>query len=297
MKFKSYYYPFLLIFFSTLSVVNCLAQEQHYVDFSETDDSFPLVTQQGAASFMISESDFKGVIKVAGHLQNDILRVTGQKPVIISDLKLAHKKMVIIGTLGKSKLIDQLVANGKLDVSLLKGKWEKFTTQTVEKPFPGVEQALVIAGSDKRGTIYGMYDLSRQIGVHPWHFWADIPAQKHPELYVKSGIHTLGEPKVKYRGIFINDEAPALAGWAYERYGGFNAQFYDKVFELILRMRGNYLWPAMWGRMFYVDDPKNAELADEYGIVMGTSHHEPLTRAHAEWKQFGKGDWNYNTNP
>src|SRR5690606_17518656 len=136
-----------------------------------------------------------------------------------------------------------------------------------------------------------------QIGVSPWYWWADVPVKKQSELYVLPGKHTNGEPKVKYRGIFINDEAPALTGWAFEKFGGLNAQFYDHVFELILRMKGNYLWPAMWGRMFYVDDPESPQLANEYGIVIGTSHHEPLTRAHAEWEKFGAGDWNYNTNP
>ena len=124
--------------------------------------------------------------------------------------------------------------------------------------------------------------MSNQIGVSPWYYWADVPVKKQSELHILPGIHSQGEPKVKYRGIFINDEAPALTGWAFEKFGGFNSKFYDKVFELILRMKGNYLWPAMWGRMFYVEDPQNAVLADEYGIVMGTSHHEPLTRAHAD---------------
>ena len=161
-----------------------------------------------------------------------------------------------------------MVRDGKIDASQLKGRWEKFTTQIVDNPAKGIKKALIIAGSDKRGTIYGMYDLSNQIGVSPWYFWADVPVKKQSELHVLPGIHSNGEPKVKYRGIFINDEAPALSGWAFDTYGGFNAKFYDKVFELILRMKGNYLWPSMWGRMFYVDDPQNAVLADEYGIVM-----------------------------
>ncbi len=198
--------------------------------------------------------------------------------------------------MGKSSLIDQLAKDGKIDSSALVGKWEKFITQIVENPFPGVKRALVIAGSDKRGTIYGIYDLSNQIGVSPWYWWADVPVKKQTELHVLPGIHTNSEPKVKYRGIFINDEQPALSGWAYEKFGGFNSKFYEKVFELILRMKGNYLWSAMWGRMFYVDDPLNPKLADEYGIVMGTSHHEPLMRAHAEWEKANKGKWDYVTN-
>ncbi len=161
---------------------------------------------------------------------------------------------------------------------------------------PGVKQALVIAGSDKRGTIFGIYDLSEKIGVSPWYWWADVPVKQQQNLYVLPGIHTQGEPAVKYRGIFINDEAPALSGWVFEKFGGFNHKFYKNVFELILRLKGNYLWPAMWGRAFYDDDPLNPQLADEYGVVIGTSHHEPCMRAHDEWRRYGKGPWNYEKN-
>jgi hypothetical protein len=156
---------------------------------------------------------------------------------------------------------------------------------------------LVIAGSDKRGTIYGIYELSEQTGVSPWYYWADVPVKKQTDLYVKPGTYTDGEPAVRYRGIFLNDEAPALSGWAQETFGGFNSRFYAKVFELILRLKGNFLWPAMWGNAFYDDDPLNGPLADEYGIVTGTSHHEPLGRAHDEWRRYGEGAWNYDKNP
>ncbi len=288
---------YLLLVFNVFFNYSLSAQNHgDYVLFNSGNDAFTLVSDNYAVPILVSPSDFAGVRKVAGHLQNDLLKVTAKKPELKISDKFSGKHALIIGTLGESTLIQQLVDNGKLDATLLTGKWEKFITTTIRNPFEGVESALLIAGSDKRGTIYGIYDLSRQIGVHPWHFWADIPAQKHDAIYIKPGIHTIGEPKVKYRGIFINDEAPALSGWAYETFGGFNAQFYEHVFELILRNKGNYLWPAMWGRMFYLDDPNNADLADEYGIVMGTSHHEPLTRAHAEWNKLGTGDWNYHTN-
>jgi hypothetical protein len=185
---------------------------------------------------------------------------------------------------------------GKLNVAELSGKWEKFIIQTIERPLPNIDRALVIVGSDKRGTIYGAFDLSAQIGVSPWSWWADVPVARRTDLYVLPGVHTAGEPAVKYRGIFINDEAPALSGWANEQFGGFNHQFYDRVFQLVLRLKGNYLWPAMWGRAFYDDDPMNPQLADEYGVVIGTSHHEPMMRAHAEWSRYGEGPWNYETN-
>ncbi len=138
--------------------------------------------------------------------------------------------------------------------------------------------------------------MSEKIGVSPWYWWADVPVKKKSNLFVLPGRHTQGEPKVKYRGIFINDEAPALSSWVYEKFGGFNSQFYEHVFELILRLKGNFLWPAMWGRAFYDDDSNNPKLADEYGVVIGTSHHEPMMRAHDEWRRYGSGPWNYEKN-
>lgn len=287
----------MLILLLVVFAGNGLSIDQNkYVRNTASQSSFTLSSKGKSASFLVSTNDHPGVLRVVKHLQTDVENVTGIEPVLFQNKIEGMETLVIIGTLGKSPIIDQLVKEGKIDPSALKGKWEKFTTQIIKKPFPGVKQALVIAGSDKRGTIYGIYDLSNQIGVSPWYWWADIPVKKQLELHVLPGVHTAGEPKVKYRGIFINDEAPALAGWAHEKYGGFNAKFYEKVFELILRMKGNYLWPAMWGRMFYVDDPENPKLADEYGIVMGTSHHEPLTRAHAEWEKECKGKWDYRTN-
>ncbi|MCX2680245.1 glycosyl hydrolase 115 family protein [Galbibacter sp. EGI 63066] len=268
-----------------------------YVSTSEIQDGFPLATSEGIPPILVSSDDFSGVKKVAEHLQNDLKAITGTSPKLLNEIPEQADHIIIVGSLDESPLIKELIQSGKIKSEALQDKWEKHLITIVDNPFEGIGQALVIAGSDKRGTIYGMYDLSAEIGVNPWYYWADVPISKKEILYVKPGIHTRGEPKVKYRGIFINDEAPALTGWANEKFDGFNSQFYDKVFELILRMKGNYLWPAMWGKMFYVEDPKNADLADEYGIVMGTSHHEPLTRAHAEWEHFGEGEWDYNTNP
>jgi hypothetical protein len=202
----------------------------------------------------------------------------------------------VIGTLGASPLIDTLVSTGKLDTAGVAGRWEASLTQVVERPWTGVRRALIIAGSDRRGTIYGVYDLSAQIGVSPWYWWADVPVPRREALYVLPGRHALGPPAVRYRGIFLNDEAPALSGWARERFGGFNHRFYERVFELILRLKGNYLWPAMWGSAFNEDDTLDAPLADAYGIVMGTSHHEPMLRAQQEWRRHGTGAWNYQTN-
>jgi hypothetical protein len=285
-----------MLFLFGISTKSHAINGEKYIVNKASAENFPLVSKGKTTSILVSKNDFPGVLKVAGHLENDLFKVTNVHPKQINTISEAADYVVIIGTIGKSEIIDRLVQEGKIDARQLKGKWEKFTTQIVDNPTKGIKKALVIAGSDKRGTIYGMYDLSGQIGVSPWYFWADVPVKRQSELHVLPGVHTNGEPRVKYRGIFINDEAPALSGWAFDTYGGFNAKFYDKVFELILRMKGNYLWPSMWGRMFYVDDPQNAVLADEYGIVMGTSHHEPLTRAHAEWAKSGKGKWDFSTN-
>ena len=263
---------------------------------SKSVADFTLAANGKAATIYASAADWPGVLRAAKDLQADVLRVTKTEPGF-STSPPRGREVVLIGTLGKSPLIDALVKAGKLNATGVAGKWEAFVRQVVANPLPGVARALVIAGSDKRGTIYGTYDLSQQIGVSPWYWWADVPVKPQAVLHISAARHTLGEPAVKYRGIFINDEAPALSGWAKEKFGGVNSKMYGHMFELILRLKGNYLWPAMWGNMFNVDDPLNPELADRYGIVMGTSHHEPLTRAHEEWKAFGAGKaWNYQTN-
>jgi hypothetical protein len=259
-----------------------------------TASDFALVRAGAAAPLLVSSNDWPGVRRAAGDLQADIERVSEKKPALGTDIASAA---VIIGTVGRSEAIDGLIAAGKLDVGAIRGRWEAFLIETVENPIPGVSRALVIAGSDKRGTIYGIYELSEQIGVSPWYWWADVPVKKRAELHVAPGRHVDLGPVVKYRGIFLNDEAPALTGWTKEKFGGFNHKFYGHVFELLLRLRANYLWPAMWRpQAFNADDPQNPALADEYGIVMGTSHHEPLMRAHDEWSRFGKGPWDYSKN-
>lgn len=262
--------------------------------------NFPLVTKDGdAAVLRYDTSDHKGVIRAVGDLQNDIERVTGVKP-LLSDDVVPGAYEVVIGTIGKSRLLDKLVSSGKLDINEIKGKWECFLITTVQNPRPGVQQTLVIAGSDKRGTIFGIYELSKQLGVSPWYWWADVPAKKRTAAYVLSGRYMSGEPKVRYRGIFINDEEPAFGRWSREKFGGINSKMYTHMFELLLRLRANYLWPAMWGKAFNEDDPDNPRLADEYGIVMGTSHHEPMMRAQKEWEthhnEYGNGAWDYHTN-
>ncbi|HTE47120.1 MAG TPA: glycosyl hydrolase 115 family protein, partial [Gemmatimonadaceae bacterium] len=245
---------------------------------------------------LVSSQDYPGVTRAARDLRADLLRVSRVEPAFTTDSATPSRDVVVIGTLGKSAVIDRLVREKKLNVADVAGRWETFLIQVVEKPMPGVDRALVIAGSDKRGTIFGIYDVSAEIGVSPWSWWADVPVRQQDSLFVLPGRHSRGEPAVKYRGIFLNDEAPALSGWTKAKFGGVNHQFYEKVFELVLRLKGNYLWPAMWGNAFNDDDPLNAKLADEYGVVMGTSHHEPMLRAQQEWKRYGKGEWNYEHN-
>jgi len=270
------------------------------MDKAKSEVDFPVVsTNHLAAALRYDINDFKGVIRAATDLQRDINSVTGVKPDMRTSGAFSNYE-IIIGTLGKNALIDNLVKSKKLDVKDLKGKWESFVITTIPNPQPNAKQWLVIAGSDKRGTIYGIYELSRQLGVSPWYWWADVPAKQREQAYVLAGRYASGEPKVRYRGIFINDEAPCFTGWAKEKFGGLNSSMYAHLFELLLRLRANYLWPAMWGNAFNEDDPENPRLADEYGIVMGTSHHEPMMRAQKEWtnhgKDYGNGEWNYKTN-
>ena len=284
--------------FSSCSAKTEIQKEVNgFVSFNLGGQAFELAGEGKVAPILLYQDELPGVVRAVNYFKNDLKMVTGADPEVLFNDISKGTSPVIIGTLGKSALIERLVENKKIDVSDIKGKWEASLTQVVDNPFPGVDRALVIAGSDKRGTIYGIFELSRQIGVSPWYWWADVPVDKHANISIKKGRYVLGEPKVKYRGIFLNDEEPALGRWAVEKYGGFNHGMYEKVFELILRLKGNYLWPAMWWASFNSDDPQNPALADEMGIVMGTTHHEPMVRAHAEWKPWGGKEWNYETNP
>ena len=240
----------------------------------------------GDYNICIDNQDFDGVKMAVENLRNDLKSVSSKYPGLVNTPDKETK--IIIGTVGKSKIADGYA--GKL-INQLKGKREKFMITTVSG-------RLVILGSDKRGTIYGIYELSRQIGVSPWSWWADVPAEKHTDIYVRKGEYTDGEPAVKYRGIFINDEWPAMGNWTTEKYGGFNSKMYVHVFELLLRLKANFLWPAMWNAAFYADDPQNGKLADKMGVIIGTSHHEPMGRNHQEYARHRDeyGPWDYQTN-
>lgn len=256
-------------------------------------DGFALISEGVAAPVLTDAGDAAGVLRAADDLAEDLAAVSGQP--VATDVEAAGARAVIVGTLGGNALIANLVEEGRIDVSAIDGGWEAYSHQVVDDPAPGIDRALVIVGSDMRGAIYGIYDVSRAAGVSPWHWWADVPVDRHDFLQVTAGQRA-DRPSVRYRGIFLNDENPALYGWVNETYGGFNHEFYGDVFELILRQRGNYLWPAMWGKAFADDDPLNAATADMYGVVIGTSHHEPLMRAHVEWARYGDGPWDFATN-
>ncbi|THH04148.1 hypothetical protein EW146_g10252 [Bondarzewia mesenterica] len=217
------------------------------VSFLSSTSSFSVVNNGKAAPVFISTNEWPGVQRAADDFKSDIQKV---------------------------------VNNSKLDISSIEGQWEAFMTQVVDNPLPGIAKAYVIIGSDKRGTIYALYDHSEQFGVSPWYWWADVPVTRHSDIFVSASGCSHGSPTVKYRGIFLNDEQPALQFWAMENFTNgtgaaltgspFNHLFYTKLFELLLRLKANYLWPAMWSSAFAVDDPQNQPLADSFDIVMGT---------------------------
>lgn len=271
--------------------------EESWLAKNAKSGNFILVGASSKASLYIGETDWPGVKRAAKNLQTDITKVTQQELSLVATAQMLSSSAVIIGTLGKDSLIDQLVAENKIDVSEIEGKWDAFSVQLVKNPLPNVKQALVIVGADKRGTTYGIYSLSEQIGVSPWYWWADVPVKQKKHLFIKNNLHIVDMPTVKYRGIFLNDEAPALTSMVKEKFGDYNAEFYVHVFELLLRLKGNFLWPAMWNSAFADDDVNNMLLADEFGIVMSNSHHEPMMRADKEWNRYGKGAWEYSTNP
>ncbi len=266
-----------------------------------TSGSFALISNGQPAAVFVDESSNSAVQLAANSFAADLERVSGRAATKVTDIAAAQGPLVIAGVVGESKVIDDLARAGKIDVADLPGHWEAFRQIVVEQPFPNVPRALVISGADRRGVVFGLYDISGKIGVSPWHWFADVPVMRQANVHLTAGARR-DQPKVRYRGFFINDEAPAFTTWAQKRFGGANHKLYAHVFELLLRLKGNYLWPAMWQpRAFNDDDPQNMILADAMGVVMGTSHHEPMTRAHAEWhrnKEQGVtgGKWNYTTN-
>lgn len=268
-----------------LSAMSMSAAER-FVSFQQGD---LLINGNDKVEIYMDANDCRGVSYAANALVKDIRNVSGSQATITSN----RKATILVGTIGHSAAIDQLIKQKRINGNLLKGKREKFIITVVDNQ-------LVIAGSDRRGTIYGIYELSQQMGVSPWYDWADVPVEHHDSIFVNRGTYSDGEPAVRYRGIFLNDEAPCLTSWVKNTYGTEygDHRFYQRVFELILRLRGNMMWPAMWGWAFYADDAENEKTADEMGVVMSTSHHEPMARNHQEYARDRKGwgPWNYQKN-
>ena len=283
----------------------------------------PLITEQKAGYFTIAAKDsaaslyldakgedYDGLSLIAASVAKDISLVTKEKAKanVVTKTESLKEYAIIAGSIGNNAVIDSLIEQGKVDASQIKGKREVYRIQVVENPVANVKKAIVVIGSDKRGTIYGLYHISEKMGVSPWVYWGDATpvAKDVVQIPEKELTVTSKEPSVKYRGIFLNDEAPSLTSYAKKKFGGYNQYFYENVYELILRCKGNYLWPAMWSNTFSEDGKgtnklANAELADKYGIVMGTSHHEPLCRAGVEWqnkyRQYGTSNaWDFNAN-
>jgi hypothetical protein len=273
-----------------------------------TPNAFPLAGPDGVAALVLAPGDAPVVGLTAEGLAGDLEAVTGKAPAVRQQGDAPpDRPQVWIGTLGAHPAIDRLAATGKLDIKNLKGAWESFIIAVVERPAPGVPRALVIVGSDRRGTAYGVYELSQAIGVSPWRWWADVPAPRRDRLYVAAGTRRFGPPSVKYRGIFLNDEDWGLQPWAAHTFepetGNIGPKTYARIFDLLLRLKANTLWPAMHPTTTaFNGDPtnarlSNASLADRYAIVMGSSHAEPMLRNNVgEWKA-PAADYDYARNP
>ena len=265
--------------------------------------AFAIATPYDATPVCISSSETVVVKKVANMFADDIGRVTGQKPALNVSKKVSGNRVIVIGTLGSNAFIDKLAKQGKLDVKNIRGGWEQYTIQVVKNPAKGISEALVVVGSDKRGTAYGTLTISEKMGVSPFYWWTDVPVKLKKEVWL-SGKEISKSPTVKYRGFFINDEDWGLKTWAsltFEKeLGDIGPKTYAKVCELILRLKGNMLAPAMHEctGAFY-SHPESKLVADSLGIIITTSHCEPLlinTASKWEWDTKRDGEWNYAVN-
>jgi len=263
---------------------------------------FVLADQQQAIPFWIEASTDRAIARAADDVRSDIARVADARPALLGELPTTPpRQFVLAGVVGHSAAIDQLARSGRLDLSALRGAWESFVLATVENPFPGVDRALIVAGSDRRGAIYGLYEISAAIGVSPWHWWADVTPPPRTRLALPGEFRRFGPPSVKYRGIFLNDEDWGLQPWAAKTFepetGDIGPKTYARLFELLLRLKANTVWPAMHPTTRAFNHyPRNKEVADAYGIVMGSSHAEPMLRNNVDEWTAPKEDYNYVTN-
>ena len=262
---------------------------------------FPIVSKNQTADIYVSAQDFEVAKIAAGAFAGDIELISGKRPLIKTIFSTLSRNSIIIGTLGENELIARLIAEKKLDASSIENKRESFLITNIAKPFAGVENALVIVGSDRRGTAYGTFEVSGKIGVSPWVWWADLLPEKRGEVIFTSEKIIGAEPSVKYRGIFLNDEDWGLQPWAAKTFepetGDIGPKTYAKIFELLLRLKANTCWSAM----HEVTKPfnfiqRNAQTADDYAIIMGSSHAEPMLRNNVgEWKD-DKAKYNFVSN-
>ncbi|MDQ8184007.1 glycosyl hydrolase 115 family protein [Pelagicoccus sp. SDUM812002] len=263
---------------------------------------FELLGGDALASIHFDATDAVLVDRVANLLAEDIERVTGRLPKVESDLKSVSENCILIGSLGQNRWIDELADSGRIDAEAIRGSWERYLVEVVQNPFPGVEKALVVAGSDRRGTAYGALSLSETIGVSPWYYWADVPVAKQDTLSLEVDSFLSPPPTIKYRGIFLNDEDWGLFPWSAETFdpelGDIGPKTYEKVFELLLRLKGNMVAPAMHAcTQAFFTVPGNMKMADDYGVMITTAHCEPLLYNNAsEWNVDTQGEWNYMVN-
>lgn len=271
-------------------------------DREQDSSDFPLCVGGQACDIYIDSSDFEVVKKVSSLFAEDVERVTGHRNRVDSKRTPEGKAVMVIGTLGHNRFIDELVEQGKLDIATIRNGWEQYLIQTVDNPAKDVSRALVIAGCDRRGTAYGTFALSEAIGVSPLYWWADVPVKQQKALYVGALRYVSKAPSVKYRGIFINDEGWGITPWAAKTFdrelGDIGPKTYAKICELLLRMKANMLAPAMHpGSGAFNKYPENKIVADSYAIVMTSSHCEPLLFNNvSEWHKETMGEWNYMTN-
>jgi len=273
------------------------------VHFDPSPTAFPLAESAHAAPILLDPQASDTLHTVATAFALDVERVTGTRPALLTTLpQQPPQDIVILGILGQSAQLDALIASRKLDPQPIAGKWESALTTVIDNPLPGVKRALVIAGSDRRGAAYALFALSRQMGVSPWYWWADVPIPHHDSVYVTASKQLLPSPSVQYRGIFLNDEDWGLRPWASKKMdpalNNIGPNTYTRIFELLLRLHANTLWPAMHpGSLAFNAVPENAKLADKWAIVMGSSHSEALLRNNVgEWDEKRDGPWNYQKN-
>lgn len=292
----------LILMLSALVAVSAgHAQVAVHEKSPETKYAFTLASPRQTAAILYDASDAAVVKRAAELFAADVEAVTGRRPQVTSATGETGPA-VIVGTVGGSALIRRLSEAGKIDTAPLEGAWERYLIQTVANPLPGIRKALVIAGSDRRGAAYGLFTLSELIGVSPWYWWADVPVKKHAALHVDAPPTYSQTPSVRYRGIFLNDEDWGLTPWASQTFeperGNIGPRTYAKVCELLLRLKANYLAPAMHPvSTSFNQIPENKLVADTFAIVMGSTHCEPLLlNTASEWDTKTMGPWNYDKN-